>query len=328
MLKKGCLIAAVVVILVLVIGISVAWYRVNRQFGLTSADLVSHETLTDPATRLRAVIKLDSLADFIATLLPPDIPMPSWIPYTREEAVRAFLPHEAAILATSDYGTGEVRLTVFVNEQRGGPIIVQELNKAGILSKAKFIQWLPPRLVLRRRGVITATGTLPLPDGLEEHILRSWTHDSPAVPLLVSGSNQLEVALDNRNGDVVTYMAAIMKAMGMDWRAPYKDPIAKGFMEILVNVYSVRLTANLTSRDTAEAQLRLDAAPAAIGQLEFLFGVVVMPQAKAWLLKKYELVLDGEMKGNVAEKAMLGNFKVIGLEQAINRILGLRKPAA
>jgi len=327
-LKKGCLIAAGVVILVLLAGIGVAWYRVNRQFGLTSAELVSHETLAEPATRLRAVVKLDELADLIVTLLPPEIPMPSWLPYTPEEAVRAFLPYEAALLAASDYGTGEVRLTFFVNERRGGPIIVQELNRAQVLSKAKFVRWLTPQLELKQRGVITATGALPLPDGVEEQVLRSWTHDSPGAPLLASGSNQLEVVLDNRNGDIVTYVAAVMKALGQDWRAPYEDPIAKGFMDMLVNVFSVRLTANLTGRDTAEAQLRLDAAPAARSQLEFLFGVVVMPQAKAWLQKKYGLVLDGETKWDETEEAMLGNFKVIGLEQVINRVMGARKPAA
>jgi len=326
-LKKGCLIAAVVVILVLVAGISVVWYRVNRQFGLKSAELVSHETFAEPATRLRAVIKLDKLADFVTTLLPPEIVVPSWLPYSREEAVREFLPYEVALLATPDYGTGEVRLTVFVNERRGGPIIVQELNRAQVLSKVKFVRWLPAQLELRQRGVITATGALPLPDGVEEHVLRSWTHDSPGEPLLASGSNQLEVALDNRNGDIVTYMAAVLKALEQDWRAPYEDPIAKGFMDMLVNVFSVRLTANLTGPDTAEAQLRLDAAPVARGQLEFLFGVVVMPQAKAWLQKECGLVMDGEMKWNEAENAMLGSFKVIGLEQAINQIIGTGKPA-
>lgn len=340
-MKKGCLIIAIVVPLLLIAVAGVLGYRANRQFGLTEAPVVSYATVVTPDTRFHAVLKPDKLNDILLKYLPKDrIKLPSWTPWSVETLIPKLLPREVALVAGSDYKGGKIALILFANERRGGPVVVQQLNQANPFRNLQQVQWDSKLMQLSQRGAITLHGDLAIPDGLEEKILENWSHEPPSNRISITGDHLLEAVLDNRNGEIMTFAATFMAMGGVEWQeifAPVQPDDAtieamarKMGQEIIKSITVASLNADLASADQATIRLSLSAPPTARGQMELTICGMIVPQAREYLRKQMNLTLNGTCLWNDQESALIGDFTLSGFEPLIaarvNAALGAAAP--
>jgi hypothetical protein len=327
--KTGCLLIAGL-LLVSVAGIAgVIGYRYVQEFGLTEAPVVPHESLATSQTRLRVKVEPGLLQDYLKTFLPQDLPVPSWVPFDVKNRLGDVLPHEIALLAGSDFGAGTMGLTVFVNERRGGPLLVQLANESDVLAGVPFVEWAADGLTLTQRGTLVANGAIPLPQQLEAMILEHWTHDAPAEPLVILGGHPLEIALDNRNGELLTIIATLMHLYGMDWQTILSaDDFKKMAMPAIAGVFSGRFTADLADPDTLKIRGLVSATPDAGVQIQFMFGAFILPEMQKYLMTNFGLKLTGEPKWDQTKQVLAGDFTVTGLQEFVAQRTGKGAVAA
>lgn len=296
----------------------VVGYSYAKMYGITEAPLVPHESLATSQTRLRVKAEPGLLQEYLKTLLPPDIKVPAWVPFDVREQLGNVLPHELAILAGSDFSAGTMGVTLFVNERRGGPILVELANKEGVLANIPFVQWAPEGLTLTQRGTLVANGSIALPQQLEGKILEHWTHDAPTEPMIIQGGHALEIALDNRNGELLTIIATMMQLYGMDWKTALStEDFNKMALPSIVGINSGRIKADLADPDTLKIRAEVSATPDAGVSLQFMFGAFILPEMQKYLKSNFNLVLKGEPKWDQANEMLAGDFTVTGLREFV-----------
>lgn len=318
---KKVLIALAIVLALILVAAGVVFYRANQKIGLTESEAVSHETLATQQTRVRGVLKTAALSDFIASLVPPTVEVPDYIPWDIQDALPRLLPREVALLADPDFATGQISLTLFANEQRLGPMLVQLVNDAGILDQPMPVTWSGEGVQLERRGVIIARATLDIPQGLEDRILEHWSPQTLPNPVTIEGTNQFELVVDNRNGDLLTLFAAISEAQGQNWQAMLDHKQVKSAMPLIKKITDGRLAANLDGPDQANIKLVIHADKRAGGMLQFLLAGGAVPQIQTWLEQQFGMKLEGESRYDKEQQALVGTYVLSGfraqLEQAI-----------
>ncbi len=327
---KKVLIALAVILLIVAVAAGVVFYKANQEVGLTESESVSHETLASPHTRVRAVLRTAALSDFIASLVPPTVKVPDYVPWDIQDALPRLLPREVALLADPDFTQGEIGLTLFANEQRLGPMLVKAVNDSGIFKKPLPVSWSGDGALLEKRGVITARANLPIPEGVESRILEHWTPQTQSEPVAVEGTNQFEIVLDNRNGDLVTLFAAISQAMKQDWKAMLNQDQVKSVLPLVAKVSDARLAANLDGPDTCNIKLVVHADQGAGGMLQFMLAGAAVPELQKMLEAKHSLILEGQSKYDKEQQALVGTYKLTGfreqLERAIAKAAGVSAP--
>ncbi len=325
-MKKGCLIAGVVIVLLL-FAVGAFWLiRLDRELGLREAGAISHEQFATPRTKFRAVIDGPKIEELIIRHLPKNIPLPAWVPVSIPTLVKKGLPHEVAILEESDYATSEVTFTLFLNERRFGPFLADKVRMDDVSPEMNILRWDTPLFKMPERGALQATAHLPIPDGLESRLLEDWTHDIAGEPLKVEGGHLAEVVLDNRNGEIFTLLGAMIKANGGDWRAQLLEQGAVLVMSILPMIHDVRLNADLTAPDTLRIRLRTDADPNAATALNLFAGFSLPALKEAAAFKGMKL--DGSATWSDAEQALLGDFTLTGFEPLIEQQVTAMFPGA
>lgn len=328
-MNKGCLlIAGLVVVAVVAVG-GVIGYGYVQEFGLTEAPIVPHESLATSQTRLRIKIEPGLLQDYLKTFVPDDLEVPAWLPVDVKSHLGDVLPHEIAILAGSDFSTGTLGLTVFVNERLGGPIFVRLANESDLLAGVPFVQWATEGLTLTKRGALVANGTVPLPEQLESTVLEHWTHDAPAEPLTILGGHPLEIALDNRNGEFLILVATLMNLYGMDWQGIFaNEDFKKMALPQIVGSNFARFTGDLADPDTIKIHAIVGATADAGVTMQFMFGSFILPQLQDYLKNNLNLKLVGNAKWDQAKLELAGDFTVTGLRDFVASRMGKGKTAA
>jgi len=315
-----------IILLVIIAGggalAAIVGYRVNSTYGLSLAEAVSHSELADSQTRVRAVLALEQLRDRILAIAGEDIVLPAWMPFDLNQAVDQVLPREVALLAGPDWSGSQYKLTLFANEKRGGPFIVETVNKSDIFNQIEWIQWEPDWAILERRGVITARGAVPIPPNAEMRVLAHWTHDVPEEALEIEGGHLLEATFDNRNGDSMTVFATLMTAFEVEWEELIEvNPMMKNMLDMFPLLYTLRATVDLLGPDEASIVLRLHAHDDARPQLTFLGNAIILPEIKKNLRQQHNLVLDGEIKWEAETSTAVAEFVLSGLEDFIDRMM-------
>ncbi|MBI2423117.1 MAG: hypothetical protein HYV27_09835 [Candidatus Hydrogenedentes bacterium] len=327
-MKKFLVVLGVFLLLCAGVGVGVM-FKFNRDYGLTMANAVSHETRATPETRLRAVVQLDKARGYLQRILPPAEQLPPFmalLPWKPADLLPSIMPRELALLASPSQNASEIDVRLFVNERRGGPQLCKALNESTLFTAASPIQWDTGRMVMKERGILEARGAIPIPAGLMDVVRKTWPQlNTEPSPYLSSGESFFEAVLDNRNGELVTLVASIMTASGQDVLTQLKDPSAAGFMPMLASVTDVRLEANPASLDKLVVTLRLNATSAAPSGLEFIFNGVAIPQLALQLQPK-GLKLEGKTKWLEKENALTGKFEITGMESLFAPFL--QAPAA
>lgn len=261
-MKKGCLIA-VAVVLVLIAGVvavgGIAFVKINAQYGLLEAPAVSYEQFVNPDTRMRVLLNPDKLSELITHFMPPEAlqQIPAWVPLKQNQLISMILPREIALLSGANFGKGAIGFTVFVNERRLGPLAAQLADQSNFFQQTKGIKWDPEFLTSSKRGVLTLGGALPIPDGLESKVLETWSHEVKGEPVAIQGGHFLEAAIDNRSGEIFTFIASAQQASGKDWKDLLNDPYMKTGISILQKILDVRVSGDFTSSDVLKLVVRV-----------------------------------------------------------------------
>lgn len=313
MLKKF-LIIVLVLLVIASVGAAVAGYNLNESYGWWAAATINHEDLATPDTRLRVAVDTLRLGNDLQVYLPPEVALPGWLPWDLPHLLPKVLPREVAVLGGTDFRDGVFGLTLFLNEQRGGPFLPEFLNsQSGFKEATPAIEWDKEGFTLAERGKLTAKGHLPLPDGLESTILESWPAEAPSDPLLLLGGHMIEGVLDNRNGDIVTLIAACAPIWGTSLDQLKANPQFTAALELLVQIHNVRLAVDFKDKDTVVLQLLINAAPEIRGRLEFM-GPFALPMVSTELKRTYGLDSKSGTSWLTEESTYKIEFIVLGVE--------------
>ena len=222
-----------------------------------------------------------------------------------------------ALLGGSDYANNAFGLTIFINEQRGGPALSEILNSSGQFPKTfPAVTWANPVFQLQERGVLTGSGYLPLPAGLEDTILETWSLDSPGETLELYGNHLAEGVIDNRNGDIITLIGGLAPIWGTTLSQLRGDANGKIVLEMVEQIYDIRVAIDFKNPDTLLAQIRIHAAKDVGTQLEF-FVPFAMPMLTPQLETQYGLSLKSENVWNPAEETYTLDLTISGVEKKL-----------
>ncbi len=336
---RTCLAIVGALVLIVVAGAGFAAWRFNQQFGYTMAEPVSFETRIDEGTRTQVVLNVDTLRDYAVDLVPAELPqMPAWVPGDVHSLMEDFLPRELALLAGANYREGAIDLTVFANERRIGPVIVEQLKSAGVLSRITQVEWEPELFQLEERGVITARGKMAITPDAEGWVLNSTGGKEGATIAKVSGNNLLEIVVDGHDGDFVALVSAMMQAQGATLEEAFADPMVKPMIPFVTNVKEFYADANITGPDEITINLRITMAEGTPREARSPIAMAMMigfPEIQKRLKANYQLTLeakDGQNPEWVEEQVFAGAFLLTGfrpiIEQQIQTALQSSAPPA
>lgn len=318
-MKKGCLIVVLICVLLALAAGGAAALAAKRA-GLFAAPVVSHATLVTPKNRLSLIVNPESAVTALLPMFPPSIPLGP-LAVDPKKWVARVLPYEVALLATPNLATGKIEATVFINERRGGPALV-EMAKQQPLPEIPGVTFAPEGLQLPARGNLQLRATMPIPESVEAVIAENWKQTPPSEQLLPEGTHHLELILDNRNGDLLTFASALVNANGGDWDALFAEKGGQ-IMPFLPGTHDVRIGLSLVDLNTAKGQLRIDAtADSGVG-LAFLLGmgwVYAVGEAKT----QYGLDITGEPKWVDEKEAIIADFEIKGLEPHLRKLTAKR----
>lgn len=314
-MKKGCLIVVILCVL-LAIAAGAAATVAAKKAGLFAAPEISHTTLVTPKNRLSVILNPGAMVNALLPMFPESIPAGP-VTVDPKKWVAEFLPYEAALLATPNLATGKIEATVFVNEKRGGPMLV-EMAKQQPLPVVPGVTFAPEGLELPERGNLQLRCTLPVPESVEAVIAENWKQATATEPLLPEGTHHLEIILDNRNGDLLSFASALVNANGGDWDTIFADN-SQQFMPFLPGMHDVRIGLSLVDLNSAKGQLRIDATAESGGGLAFVLGMgwaFAVGKAKT----DYGLEITGEPKWVEEKEAIIADFQIKGLEPHLRKL--------
>ena len=312
-------IAIVLVVLAAIggIGFGVAFYNANNDYGLLTARAIGHDFVATPETRLRVAIDTIRLGNDLYPYLPEDLPIPEWIPWDLPTLIPTVLPREIAVLGGSDYRDSAFKLTVFINEQKGGPVLPQYLNKQmRVLQSVPAVEWEGEGFQLEERGLLAAEGQIPLPLGLEDTILETWSLDAPEELLTLNGGHMAEGVIDNRSGEIMTLIGGLAPVWGRSLESLQADPNLQLLFTMLPNIRDIRIAADFTNLDTILIQTHINVDESVGGQLEFFLPMGIMgiaPRIKA----QYGITMTQESVWNRDDEIFEFNVTLTGVEEKL-----------
>lgn len=321
---KKVLIIVLVILGVLIVGAvaggAIAYKKFDGELGLSPAPALQHQVVCDPLARIRLVANPLLIAPFLTDFIPEDLELP-----VNKNMIAKMLPHflprEIAAVVKTDMNTHQAQITLFANEQRLGPFLEKTLNQNKILKKVKQIAWTTEGFELPERGNLFAQGKISVPESVEEELFKLWPARSKDEPIAIKGTHQVELALDNRNGDLLALIAAGVTAGGQEWEKFRAGQEAEMAMGVIQTIQTARLTADLNDLNTAAFTVRIDADEKGGPGLQFLLSGLALPWATEYLKNEMGLVLAGDLQWNEAEKAILGSYTLSGLEGVIKQKL-------
>ena len=313
MAKKIALALGILAVIGVIAG-GIAFYVMNGRFGLLTAHVVGHDLIAKPDTRLRIAVDTKRLGTELTPYLPEELPVPGWLPWDVPTLLPRVLPHEIAILGGSDYADSAFNLTVFINEQKGGPALPEYLNNQfKFQDRFPQIPWAEAGFHMEERGIVSIDGRLPLPLGLEDTILDLWSLDPPEDTLKLHGGHLAEGVIDNRNGEIITLIGGLAPLWQSSLeRIKANSQYAAG-IALVEQVYDARVAIDFKDVDTLLIQLRVHAAPDAGGQLEF-FMPLILTMVSQQVQKQHGLTLESEYEWDGGEETYTCDIAVIGVE--------------
>ena len=316
MVKKIALVLAVLAVIGGVVA-GIAFYNANNNYGLLTARVIGHDFVATPETRLRIAVNTIQLGNDLYPYLPENLPIPSWIPWDLPTLIPTVFPREIAVLGGSDYRDSAFNLTVFINEQKGGPMLPQYLNKQmRVLQSIPAVEWEGEGFQLEERGLLAAEGHIPLPLGLEDIILETWSLDAPEALLTLNGGHMAEGVIDNRNGEIMTLIGGLAPIWDRSLESLQDDPNLQLLFTMLPNIRDIRMAADFTNLDTILIQTHINVDESVGGQLEFFLPMGIMgiaPRVKA----QYGIAMTQESIWNRDEEIFECNVTLTGVEEKL-----------
>jgi len=293
-----------IVVLCLIAALVVAALVVDNKFGVIwGSPRVSHDTLVKPETR--AVLSLDvpRAKDFIKRQFLKGINVPdSVIPYA--------LPYEAGVIISPDYVLGELKLTLFVNDRRLAPVILEKAN--GFKLPSPLDQWFPEKMIEKRSGLLERDGEAKMDKLFLAKLRTLWSKPAPTDTLKIEGGHTAELVLDNRDGSLLAMASAVAASRGFD----LSNVLTEGRMGVFTNIGSIRLQGDILPDDSVKILLTIECTPESDEAMAKVLGMGLE-------MGFNQLQMMAKMKGlSIAGKAIVEGKKVKG-EYTLANVMSL-----
>ncbi len=242
---------ALLILIVLVVVVVIAAFIVDSKYAVVwSSPRISHATLVKPESRAVVAINLPLARDFITKRFLANSGVPAW-------AVSMVLPYEAALVADVDPGFALIRMTMFINDKRLGPVICDQLNGARLAPPLS--QWFLDKMAAAARGSLIRKGSAPVDAMVASKVRAQWRNAQVRDPLDIEGGHAIEAAIDNRDGSGVAIVAAAMQ--GNPLVGQYLS--TEGYLGVLANIGDVRIQGDLTPDNALQVHVIVHAASSA-----------------------------------------------------------------
>lgn len=302
MIKKIIL----VVVLCLIAAVVVAALVADSKFGVIwGSPRISHDTLVKPETR--AVLSLDvpRVKDFIKRQYLKGVNVPdSVIPYA--------LPYEAGLVINPDYILGEMNMTLFVNDRRLAPVILEKANEFKLPSPLD--EWFPEKMAAKQRGLLRRDGVAKMDKLFLAKLKTLWNKPALTDTLKIEGGHTAELVLDNRDGSLLAMASAAASSKGFDLSSVLTD----GRMGVFTNIGSIRLQSDIMPDDSLKLLLTIECTPEADEAMAKVLGMGLE-------MGFNQLQMMAKMKGlTISGKATIEGKKVKG-EYTLANVAALMK---
>lgn len=269
-MKKGCLIVALVLLVLIIAGLGGgAWYG-SRLIGLSEAPEVTHAKLVEPDTRLIAVFRPRELLPLVEKHLLPlldTVEAPGFLKSLIRSYAAKSLPNEIALLGNLDAEKGAYRARLFINERHFGPVVAQFTADPARFANVIQVRYDLPVFTLPERGVLTTERSFQLLRGLDGVVARYWPENG-GEPLRAEDGHLFEAVFDNRTGDLLHLFGARACARGLTLPELFKEPAQENAVSrLLALLADGRATVDLTPKQAIEAQVRINAPDAGASPL-------------------------------------------------------------
>lgn len=248
-MKKWHVVGLIVLaLLTLIIGI--ALILEVKYAALLPSPRVSHDTVASGRTVFRAQMEPRYAQGYLAKRFATVLGLPPWV-------LPRVLPREVVLLSDPDLTNASAAVTVFVNDQRLGPIIAQTINDSGVLTAHGPFSWSAAGMVRKSRGVLLLEGAIPIQRGIVDLVRQHWGVVVPLSPLELEGGHLLEAVLDLRDG---RGFALVAELVGRN--APPTGPAhPTQLVSVLGKIVVVHAFVDLAADNQLALQFRVECRP-------------------------------------------------------------------
>ncbi len=315
--KKGCFIAILIFISVFILVTAIVVWQISKSYGLTRAPYTPiPEKIPNNAT-CQMVLRIPPALPILERVLPWEqiknntpIPKP-------ETVIPMVLPYELGFWATTEFARNQVSFTLSINEKRLGPIVYEWLQSAQPWRDIEQIQWDNSGLQYPQRGYLSLSGSIKIPEGVEERVVKDWKTGNKNISKLNLQSRDLcEIQLDLSNGDFLVWTSCILNAQGVNWEEELKNnQFASMIYELVKKLMKMNININPTNTpDELDVKVIIEAEPEAQAQLEFFIGGMGFPMLQDYLKNQFGMILEGKLSWDNNLKALAGNLKLKNYE--------------
>ncbi len=257
----------ILLIVFLIVGAVIMFALVwaDARFELVrSAPHISHESMVDADTGLRAVVFPERIPQgFIDTVLEGN----TWA--TR--ALNWTMPHEVALLSRTRVDDDDISLQFVINNRRLGPVIQQYVNEETNLPSTALFSWSPEGLQRQRRGLLKLDGEVHVDRAVMQNRDSRWSGARPRLHLPLEGGHMFELILDNRQGAayILAGAYAVSQQLG-------QDALVNMALEALRDVDHLHATGDFLTDTDLGLNIRIECDPQ---------GQENTPQAMAFFLE-------------------------------------------
>ena len=285
---------------------------VERRFEvLRQAPTISHEGVAGKKDLVRCVVRPLLGKALLACVADTGKVAPKWV-------LNRVVPREVALLLRPDIESAVIGVTLFVNEQRLGPVIAGVMNAEALAQYAPFVRWAGD-MARAERGRMVVCGETSYDGPVRESVLERGPVPEESVPAFEEGEHFLELSVDNRNGAAFASVVSLHRTVSPDY-LPY-DPVE--LTRNLLTVARFHLTAALVSAHTLQIQVRFHcrhgAPEEAIAALAY-FTEFARGQISGVLHRAYGLTLNGSTSREGT--LITWNLQLSGIETLVRALLG------
>jgi len=308
MLKKIALAAFVLVVILLVAGVAAFLYA-DRMYELRAAPRVAHQEHFTATYPLRVIVDPREVSEELVPFIQDTQPN------INERLLNLGLPYEVALLGRIDRPGQGVKLDVFVNDQRFGPMLAEtiEANLAQ-MSNADGVVWNDTGVERPQRGIIAFKGFYPPPSRAFDAYMTEWPNYRIVDPVALEGGHFIEAVADNRNG-FLFLLFNIVEQEDLD------DFARQMLTNTLRQLGYVHLTADPTGADALAVRLVMQPTeeagrPGAESLLTFLS--LGFPQLQEALRTAYGIEVQGA--ATLEGGRVVGEYTVRSLDAMLGRL--------
>ncbi|HOV32519.1 MAG TPA: hypothetical protein PLX23_04055 [Candidatus Hydrogenedens sp.] len=316
-LKKGCLISILIFLLVFIFITTVIIWQMSKSYGLSRAPYMPIPEKIPPNASCQMVLRIPPALPVIDRLIPWEqlkekTPIPA--PHT---TIPMALPYELGFWATTEFAKSRVSFTIAVNEKRLGPIIHQLLQDEQPWKQIPQIDWDEGGMQFISRGYLSLSGSIKIPDGVEERVLKDWTSEKKPIQKLSPETKHFcEIQLDSTSGDFLVWTACILNAQGVSWEEELKNNQYAGMVyEIIKKMKQLNITIDPSANpDELMLKIALKADPTSQGPLEFFISGMGLPMVQDYLKSQFGITLEGKLSWDSTESALIGDLTLKNYE--------------